>query len=239
MSRRGLFFPSLRRNKERALAPKKRSEEREKDMNIFKRVSMLSLALVLLLGLAACGASGPDMPMEVTVDGHTIVLGQTTTGDIAGWGYEVTFTGSQNEIREDAKYVACYFRIKTAEGSGHEFWISVYVPFQKNIKGSYVDFSAEEKQSLTEGVVYRVSLRKDAGENLKLTYNGVDYHALTWEDVKAWGAEPTEQSSEYSPIYELKASQGTLKFQKGYTGQDEPGEFAVVMNTNAFSKLQK
>ena len=106
---------------------------------------MLALALALALGLASC-ASGPDMPMEVTVNDHTITLGKTTTGDIAGWGYEVSFTGSQNEIREDAKYVACHFRIKTEEGSGHEFWISVYVPFQKNIEGDYVDFSAEEKQ---------------------------------------------------------------------------------------------
>ena len=238
MSRRGLFFPPLRRNKERALAPKTRNEEREKDMNIFKRVSMLALALALALSLASC-ASGPDMPMEVTVNDHTIALGQTTTGDMAGWGWQVDFTGSQNEIYEDAKYVACHFRIKTEEGSGHEFWVSVYVPFQKNIKGDYVDFSAEEKQSRTEGVVYRVSLRKDAGENIKFTYNGADYHSLTWEDVEAWGAKPTERSSEYSPIYELEAAQGTLKFQKGYTGQDEPGEFAVTMNTNAFAKLQK
>ena len=173
------------------------------------------------------------------MDDHTVVLGKTTTAEMAGWGWELEFNGSQNEIREDAKYVACHFRIKTEEGSGHEFWVSVYVPFQKNIKGDYVDFSAEEKQSRTEGVVYRVSLRKDAGENIKFTYNGADYHGLTWEDVKAWGAEPTERSSEFSPIYELEAAQGTLKFQKGYTGQDEPGEFAVVMNTNAFAKLQK
>ena len=146
MSRRGLFFPSLRRNKERALAPKTRNEEREKDMNIFKRVSMLALALALALGLASC-ASGPDMPMEVTVNDHTIALGKTTTGDMAGWGWQVDFTGSQNEIYEDAKYVACHFRIKTEEGSGHEFWVSVYVPFQKNIKGLGEDFDIFVRKS--------------------------------------------------------------------------------------------
>ena len=69
-------------------------------MNIFKRVSTLALALALALSLASC-ASGPDMPMEVTVNDHTIALGQTTTGDMAGWGWQVDFTGSQNEIYED------------------------------------------------------------------------------------------------------------------------------------------
>lgn len=39
--------------------------------------------------------------------------------------------------------------------------------------------------------------------------------------------------------YVMEAAQGTLKFETGYTGKDEPGKFTVTMNTNAFSKLQK
>ena len=33
-------------------------------MNLIKRITLLTLSLALLLGLTACGASGPDMPME-------------------------------------------------------------------------------------------------------------------------------------------------------------------------------
>ena len=206
-------------------------------MNIMKKCGMLALALLMVLGLAACGASGPEMPMEFTIDGHTLELGKTTTGDIAGWGWEVQFTGSQSEIREDAKYVACYYSIKKEDGSGNQFWVDVYVPFQKNMNGKYVDFSAEEKQSRTEGVVYRVEVRKDASENYDITYNGMDYQDLTWEDAAEWGA--AEKEGAYPTTYELAAAQGTLKFEKGYTGQDEPGKLTVTMSTSAFSKLQK
>lgn len=218
-------------------------------INLIKRVSLLALSLVMMLGLASCdtlasmgiGVSKPDMPMEITIDNHTIVLGQTTTAEMAGWGWDVGFYGSQNEIKEDAKYVACYYTIRKSEsGSGDQFSVAVWVPFQKNFVGSTgVDFSEEEKMSKTEGVVCRVTVRKDAAENFTITYNGMNYQDLTWDDAKEWGATETDRSNEFSPIYELEASQGTLTFEKGYTGEDEPGEFSVSMNSNAFAKLQK
>lgn len=204
-------------------------------MKLIKRVTLLILTLALALGLAACGSSGPDMPMELTIDGHDVVLGQTTTGDMAGWGWEVTFTGSQNEIREDAKYVACYYSIGK-EGGG-QFWVTVWVPFQGNISGRYVDFSAEEKESRTNGVVCRVEVRKDASEEFEITYNGINYQDMTWEDAEGWGAEKDEDA--YPTTYNLAAAQGSLKFEKGYTSKDEPGKFTISMNTAAFSKLQK
>lgn len=206
-------------------------------MKLWKSVSLLTLILALALGLTACGASGPDMPMELEIDGHTVALGQTTTGDMAGWGWDVQFTGSQNEIRENAKYVACYYSVEKADGSGNQFWVSVYVPFQKNMDGKYVDFSAEEKESRTNGVVYRVEVRKDASENYDIAYNGMDYQDLTWEDAEGWGAVKDEDA--YPTTYELEAARGTLKFEKGYTGEDEPGKFTVTMGQNAFSRLQK
>ena len=205
-------------------------------MKRFQHIILLTLSLALALGLTACGASGPDMPMQADIDGHTVVLGQTTTGDMAGWGWEINFTGSQNEIREDAEYVACHFRIDVAEGSGHEFWVSTYVPFQKNISGSYVDFSAEEAQSQTEGVVYRISLRKDAGDELDITYNGMDFQEILWATVEEWGAKKDEDA--YPTTYNLDAAQGSFTFEKSYFN-DELGEMALTMNTNAFSKLQK
>lgn len=62
----------------------------------------------LLTGLTACG--GPEMPMELTVDGHTIVLGKTTMKEMTDLGYEVRVTGTPDTIAKDAKYVPFYSR---------------------------------------------------------------------------------------------------------------------------------
>ena len=206
-------------------------------MNIIKRVALPVLALLLVLGLAACGASGPDMPMEVTVNGKTIVIGKTTTGEMADWGWEVSFMNSQSDIRKDAKYVACHYHIKVdGGGAGKEFWVSVYVPFQKNISGSTADLSAEEKESKTAGVVYRVSVRKSAGEKLSISYNGMDLQNITWDTAGEWGATVDEDS--YYKSAELSAAQGTLKFEQSAGEGDEVNELTVIMSTSAFSKLQ-
>ena len=207
-------------------------------MNITRRITLLALSLLLALGLASCGASGPDMPMEVTVNGKTIVIGRTTTGEMAGWGWEVAFMSSQDTIASNAKYAACHYHIKVdGGGAGKEFWASVYVPFQKNMDGGYVDLSNEEKESKTAGVVYRVDVRKSAGEKLSISYNGMDLRNITWDTVKEWGA--TVNEDDYgNKDAELAAAQGTLKFEKSYTG-DEMNELTVIMSVNAFSKLQK
>lgn len=208
-------------------------------MSIIKRAVLLALSLALLLSLTACGgASGPDMPMEVSVNGQTIVMGQTTTGDMAGWGWEVEFTGSQNEIRSDAKYVSCSYHIKIdGGGAGKEFWLYVYVPFQKNMVGSRVDLSKEEKESKTSGVVYRVQVRKSAGKDLDISYNGVNLQDLTWETAEAWGA--AVDKGTYTVSAQLTASQGTLDFAESSYHDGELNELMVTMNTNAFAKLQK
>ena len=206
-------------------------------MNIIRRTTLLALSLLLALGLTSCGASGPDMPMEVTVAGKTSVIGKTTTGEMAGWGWEVAFMSSQDTIAKDAKYVACHYHIKVdGGGAGREFWLSVYVPFQKNISGSTVDLSAEEKESKTAGVVYRVSVRKSAGDKLSITYNGMDLQSITWDTVEEWGAKVDEES--YHKSAELAAAQGTLKFKASSGYGDEMNELTVGMSTNAFSRLQ-
>ena len=210
-------------------------------MKITKRITLLVLALALALSLAACGgASGPEMPMELTVNGHTIVLGQTTTAEMKEWaGWEVLLSGSQSEIRTDAKYVACYYHVKIdGGGAGKEFWLDVYVPFQKNIKGTnYVDLSAEEQQSKTEGVVFRVQVRKSAGKDLSISYNGVDLQDLTWDTAEEWGA--TVNRGEYTVSAEMTAAQGTLAFAESSYHDGELNELKIAMSTSAFSKLQK
>ena len=206
-------------------------------MNIIKRVTLPVLALLLALSLASCGASGPDMPMEVTVNGKTIVIGKTTTGEMAGWGWEVAFMNSQSTIASDAKYAACHYHIKVdGGGAGKELWVSVYVPFQKNMSGSRVDLSAEEKESKTAGVVYRVSVRKSAGEKLSISYNGMDLQDITWDIAGEWGAKVDEES--YIKNAELAAAKGTLEFKAGSGVNSEVNELNVVMSTSAFSRLQ-
>ena len=206
-------------------------------MNIIKRVTLPVLSLLLVLSLASCGASGPDMPMEVTVNGKTIVIGKTTTGEMADWGWEVAFMNSQSDIRKDAEYVACHYHIKVdGGGAGQEFWVSVYVPFQKHISGSTADLSNEEKESRTAGVVYRVSVRKSAGNKLSISYNGMDLQDITWDDAEEWGAKVDGES--YRKSAKLAAAQGTLTFEQSYSG-DEMNELTVTMSTGAFSKLQK
>ena len=206
-------------------------------MNIVKRITLLTLSLLLALGLTSCGPSGPDMPMEITVNGRTIVIGQTTTGEMAGWGWEVAFMNSQDTIAKDAKYAACHYHIKVdGGGAGQEFWVSVYVPFQKNMNGSYVDLSNEEQESTTAGVVYRVSVRKSAGEKLSISYNGMDLQDITWDTAGEWGAKVDEES--YIKNAELAAARGTLEFKAGSGVNSEVNELNVVMSTGAFSKLQ-
>ena len=206
-------------------------------MNTVKRITLLALSLLLVLGLTSCGASGPDMPMEVTVNGKTIVIGKTTTGEMAGWGWEVAFMSSQDTVSSNAKYVACHYHIKVdGGGAGKEFWVSVYVPFQKHISGSTVDLSNEEKESKTAGVVYRVSVRKSAGSKLDISYNGMNLQDITWDDAVEWGAKVDEES--YLKSAELAAAQGTLEFKASSGHGDEMNELNVVMSTGAFSKLQ-
>lgn len=206
-------------------------------MNLIKRVTLLTLALALVLGLTACGASGPDMPMEVTIDGHTIALGQTTMSDLTGLGWKAKLTGAQREIRQNDKYVAFHYNLMVdGGGAGKEFWASVYVPFQGHISGGSADISQEQALAGTEGVVCMVSVRKSAGEDLSISYNGVDLQDITWDTAKEWGA--TVKKGEYVTSAELAAAQGTLSFAQSSSGKDL-NELTVTMNTNAFAKLQK
>lgn len=207
-------------------------------MNLTKRAALLTLALALVLGLTACGPSGPDMPMEVTIDGHTIALGQTTMSDLTGLGWKAKLTGAQREIRQNDKYVAFHYNLMVdGGGAGKEFWASVYVPFQGHISGGSADISQEQALAGTEGVVCMVSVRKSAGEDLSISYNGVDLQDITWDTAKEWGA--TVKEGEYVTSAELAAAQGTLSFAESSYNDGELNELKITMNTNAFAKLQK
>ena len=207
-------------------------------MNLIKRAVLMSLSLALLLGLTACGTSGREMPMEFTVNGKTVVMGQTTTAEMSGWGWELAYMGSPGEILSNAEYASCDYHVRVdGGGSGREFWVSVYVPFQKNMEGGYVDLSAEVEESRTAGVVYRVNVRKSAGDKLNIIYNGMDLQDITWDTAAKWGAK-VEEDDDRGKKAELDAAQGTLTFGKAYTS-DKMNELTVTMSDSAFSALQK
>ena len=84
-------------------------------------------------------------------------------------------------------------------------------------------------------MVYRVSVRKSAGEKLSISYNGTDLQDITWDTAEEWGAKVDGES--YRKSAELAAAQGTLTFEQSYSG-GEMNELTVVMDTNSFSKLQ-
>ena len=207
-------------------------------MSRIKRVVLLALSLLPALGLISCGASGPDMPMEFTVSGRTVVMGQTTTAEMSGWGWELAYMGSPGEILSNAEYASCDYHVRVdGGGSGREFWVSVYVPFQKNMEGDYVDLSAEVEESRTAGVVYRVNVRKSAGDKLNIIYNGMDLQDITWDTAAKWGAE-VEEDGDRGKMAELDAAEGVLTFGKSYTS-DRMNELTVTMSDSAFSELQK
>jgi len=65
----------------------------------------------MLLTLVGCGNT-VDMPMEVTIDGYTIVLGQTTMQDMQDAGYKASLSAVPDTARQGDKYISFdYFRI--------------------------------------------------------------------------------------------------------------------------------
>lgn len=203
-------------------------------MKRIKRGALLALSFVLALCLPACGGEKPDLPMELTVDGHAVVLGETTTGDLAGWGWDVDLLAPQDNITQETQYVACDYHVGKGEDS--RFSVTVLVPFQRNFVGAdQVDLIEEARLSLTRGVVSHVTVDRAAAGQFRIAYRGADCRALTWEDVRAWGARRVRGSAGGGALYELEASQGLLSFQGD---GDAPARFTVGLSLEAFAALQ-
>lgn len=205
-------------------------------MNHVRRALTLFLSLVLALGLAACGPSGPDMPMEIQIDGAVIVLGQTTLPDLAKLGWKAKLTGAQREIRAKAKYVGFHYRLERTDGSGVQFWASVYVPFQGNVSGGSADISQEQAIAGDEGTLYRVEVRKDAAGGCDIFYNGVNLQDMTYARARRWGAVKDEAQSRTT--YTLEAARGSLNFEQPDTNSGLGG-LTITMSAAAFEELRE
>lgn len=205
-------------------------------MNHVRRALTLFLSLVLALGLAACGPSGPDMPMEIQIDGDTIVLGQATLPDLVRLGWKAKLTGAQREIRAKAKFVGFHYRLERTDGSGVQFWASVYVPFQGNVSGGSADISQEQAIAGEEGVLYRVEARKDAAGDCDIFYNGVSLQDMTYARARRWGAVKDEAQSR--TVYTLEVARGSLNFEQSDTDSGLGG-LTITMSAAAFEELRE
>lgn len=197
-------------------------------MNLTKRMTVLILALTLVLGLTAC--SGKEMPMEAVYDGHTIVLGKTTMQEMTDWGYEVNYAGRQDVAHDGDKYIAFHYSL--SRSAGDQFWVSVYVPWS----GSS-DIGSEQSASVTEGIVYAVTLSKSASEKVEVTYNGMNLQDMSFDTAKEWGAKQDKEASVVT--WDLTAKQGHLTFEAEDTFEEEMDELRVSLSKKAFEAMQK
>lgn len=198
-------------------------------MKPFQRIALLALALALILGLAGC-ASGPEMPMEATIDGHTITLGRTTMADMADWGYEVNSAGRQDAAYDDDKYI--YFHYSLSKGAGEQFWVSVYTPYYGG-----TNINKEAGEAAQSGIVFAVTLSKSATEKISAVYNGVDVKDMSFDTVKEWGCKQDKEASRIT--YQLTAAQGFITCRAGDSFSEEMSELRVSMSEKAFLAMQK
>lgn len=185
--------------------------------------------VALLLLLTACGG-GPDLPMEATVDGYTIVLGQTTMQDMIDQGYEVHPTGVPDTMKQGDKYIPFYYSLD--RGAGDQVFVTACVPW-----GGSANVREEQKLSLTEGVIKSVTLRLSATEKVEVTYNGMDLSELTFDHaIKEWGAEKDDRTTKTA--YKLTAKRGFLRLEAENTFSEEFNALTVQLSQKEFEKMQ-
>lgn len=192
-----------------------------------KFVGWISIFL-LLLNLTACG-NAPQMPMEIMVDGYKIEIGKTIMQDLIDLGYEVHSSGRQDVAKDGDKYISFYYSLD--KGAGHQFWVTVLVPWS----GS-TDISAEQSSSVTEGIVRGVIVSKSAAEDITVTYNDVDLTEMSFDQATDWGAK--EDADQSVKTYKLTAAQGFLRWEAENTLHDDFDELSIQMSMSAFEKMQ-
>lgn len=194
----------------------------------------LLLALPLLLSLASCGgetASAPDMPMEVTVEGSTIVLGQTTMQDLLELGYEAELETTPPSAQDGDKYIPFSYRLD--RGEGDEMLVTVCTPWNGG-----TDISKEITRSATEGIVKSVTLSTEGTENVTAVYNGIDIQELTFDyAVSEWGAQ--EKEGTVKPTYELEAKRGHLQLKAKMRSDTDFYSISVQLSMEELEGMQE
>lgn len=195
------------------------------------KLTALVVALVLALSLTACSGGGKDMPMEVTVDGNTIVLGQTTMKEMTDWGYEAELTKTPDTAKDGDKFIS--FSYSLDKGAGNQFFVTVCVPWSGK-----TDISHERSIAPTEGIVKSVSVRVSSTEKIEAAYNGVKLKELTYEYAeKEWGAASEKKDGDKMKCT-VKAKAGFVVLSGTDTFDDTFNELNVQLTQAAFDKMQ-
>lgn len=193
------------------------------------KIMAVVVLVCMVWGLTACGSSA-SMPMEITVDGNTIVLGKTTMKDMTDLGYEVYFVANPGSIKSDAKYVPFYYTL--SKGAGNEIHVTVCVPW-----GGKTNVSAEKKLAPTEGIIKRVEVRTSSVEKVTAEYNGVSVQDITFETAQEWGAKQDKDASHMT--YEMTTSQGFVSFESATWSSEEFYSLSIELKQSAFNRMQK
>ncbi len=189
----------------------------------------LLLALLLVFGLTGCGA--PDVPMEATIDGNTIVLGQTTMQDLIDLGYEPHLQSRQDVARDGDAYITFYYSLD--KGAGHQFWADVAVPWSGD-----TNINDEAALSTTEGIVRSVKFSKSSTEKIKASYNGIDIQDMTFDyGIEKWGAKKDDRTT--VPAYLATVKRGSLRMESESTLEEEFHELTVSLSMKELEKMQK
>ena len=195
-----------------------------------KKFTAFLLLLTMLLGIAGCGSSTADMPAEVTIDGYTIVLGQTTMQDLIDQGYEVSFSSRQDTAKSTDKYITFVYLVKKT--AKQQFSVNVCVPWEKGN-----NINKEQKLSATEGIIKSITMRKGSLTDVEVLYNGVNLQDLTFEYGESeWGAIKQDKST---LTYQTKTKNGYVTLRAENTFKEEFYSLSVELHMKGFEQMQK
>ena len=195
-----------------------------------KKFAAVLLLLTMLLGLVGCGST-VDMPTEVTIDGYTVVLGETTMQDLKDQGYEVFFNSSQDTAKKTDKYITFVYLVKKT--AKQQFSVTVGVPWEKGN-----NINKETKLSATEGIIKSITMTKSGLTDAEVLYNGVNFQDLTFEYGESeWGAKKQEDSSVLT--YQTKTKNGYVTLRAENTFKEEFYSLSVELHMRGFEAMQK
>lgn len=191
---------------------------------------LLTCLLLLVFCITAC-AKKVDLPMEITIDGYTIVLGQTTVKDMMERGYEIHTDAMPDVAHEGDKYIPFYYSLD--RGAGDQIHVTVMAPWSGES-----DISSEQSFAATEGIIKAVSFRLTSVEKVEVTYNGMNVNDLSFDYAqKEWGARPKDGST--NTRYQVDATRGFVILETAYSSDEEYGALNIQLTEKEFEKMQE
>lgn len=191
---------------------------------------LLTCLLLLVFCITAC-AKKVDLPMEITIDGYTIVLGQTTVKDMMERGYEIHTDAMPDVAHEGDKYIPFYYSLD--RGAGDQIHVTVMAPWSGES-----DISSEQSFAATEGIIKAVSFRLTSVEKVEVTYNGMNVNDLSFDYAqKEWSAKPKDGST--NTRYQVDATRGFVILETAYSSDEEYGALNIQLTEKEFEKMQE